>query len=333
MWPSPGSYYTDNVLLAAVTAMLAGGVLSLVHAYVTITRRANQIISGAAINLFALGLTNFLYRALLGSAGRKRVEGFPQWKIPGLGDIPVVGPLLFDQSVIAYVAYVAPLVFAWVLFRTTWGLNVRAVGEYPLAADTAGVSVPRVRYLSVFLSGMMAGLGGAAPALGAVRYFTPGMTAGRGFIVLGAIILSKWNPQLVALACLFFGAADAFQLRAQTFGFEIPHQFLLMLPYLLTIAADGGVHRADAATGESGDPVRRPGIIGIASAHLSPGEKHGSWTDLNQSSVSPVSRLSQSGRSSRTWASSTPTSQSWACPLRPEYAISLGSAFWPPRHP
>jgi ABC-type uncharacterized transport system permease subunit len=232
-----GSYYTDNVLLAAVTAMLAGGVLSLVHAYVTITRRANQIISGAAINLFALGLTNFLYRALLGSAGRKRVEGFPQWKIPVLGDIPVVGPLLFDQSVIAYVAYVAPLVFAWVLFRTTWGLNVRAVGEYPLAADTAGVSVPRVRYLSVFLSGMMAGLGGAALALGAVRYFTPGMTAGRGFIVLGAIIFGKWNPVPVALACLFFGAADAFQLRAQTFGFEIPHQFLLMLPYLLTIAA------------------------------------------------------------------------------------------------
>ena len=137
-----GSYYTDNVLLAAVTAMLAGGVLSLVHAYVTITRRANQIISGAAINLFALGLTNFLYRALLGSAGRKRVEGFPQWKIPVLGDIPVVGPLLFDQSVIAYVAYVAPLVFAWVLFRTTWGLNVRAVGEYPLAADTAACLSP-----------------------------------------------------------------------------------------------------------------------------------------------------------------------------------------------
>jgi simple sugar transport system permease protein len=232
-----GSYYTDNILIAAVTAMLAGGLLSMVHAYVTITRGANQIISGAAINLLALGLTNFLYRALLGGASRKRVVGFPEWKIPGFGEIPIIGPLLFDHSVIVYVAYIAPAVFAWVLFRTTWGLDVRAVGEYPVAADTAGVSVAKVRYLSVFLSGMMAGLGGAALALGAVRYFTPGMTAGRGFIVLGAIIFGKWNPILVALACLFFGAADAFQLRAQTFGFEIPHQFLLMLPYLLTIAA------------------------------------------------------------------------------------------------
>jgi ABC-type uncharacterized transport system permease subunit len=231
------SFYTDNVLIAALTAMLAGGVLSLIHAYVTITRGANQIISGAAINLLALGLTNFLYRAVLGGAGRKRVEGFPQWHIPGLADIPIIGPLLFNHSVIVYFAYLAPLLFAWVLFRTTWGLDVRAVGEYPLAADTAGVSVAKVRYLSIFLSGIMAGLGGAALALGAVRYFTPGMTAGRGFIVLGAIIFGKWNPALVALACLFFGAADAFQLRAQTFGFEIPHQFLLMLPYLLTIAA------------------------------------------------------------------------------------------------
>lgn len=231
------SFYTGSIVAAALTAMIAGGLLSLIHAYLTVGRGANQIISGAAINLLALGLTNFLYRALLGSAGRRRVEGFPQVRIPLLADLPVIGPLLFDHSVIVYVAYLAPLLFTWVLFRTTWGLDVRAVGEYPLAADTAGVSVGRVRYLSVFLSGVMAGLGGAALALGAVRYFTPGMTAGRGFIVLGAIIFGKWNPGLVALACLFFGAADAFQLRAQTFGFEIPHQFLLMLPYLLTIAA------------------------------------------------------------------------------------------------
>jgi len=217
--------------------MAAGTLLSLVHAYLAISRLANQIIVGAAINLLALGLTNFLYRAIFGATGRERVAGFPQVKLPVLGDIPVIGPILFDHSIAVYIAYILPFVAWYVLFRTTWGLNVRAVGEYPQAADAAGVSVKRVRYLSVMLSGAMAGLGGAALSLGAVRYFTQGMTAGRGFIVLGALVFGKWNPILVALACLFFGAADALQLRAQTFGFAIPHQFLVMLPYLLTIAA------------------------------------------------------------------------------------------------
>lgn len=231
------SYYTGSVIAAAVAAMAAGALLSLVHAYLAISRRANQIIVGAAINLLALGLTNFLYRALFGATGRERVAGFPQLKIPILGDIPVIGPMLFNHSIAVYIAYVLPFIAWYVLFRTTWGLNVRAVGEYPQAADAAGVSVLRVRYLSVMLSGAMAGLGGAALSLGAVRYFTQGMTAGRGFIVLGALVFGKWNPILVAVACLFFGAADALQLRAQTFGFAIPHQFFVMLPYLLTIAA------------------------------------------------------------------------------------------------
>lgn len=231
------SYFTGSVVAAALAAMAAGTLLSLVHAYLAISRLANQIIVGAAINLLALGLTNFLYRAIFGATGRERVAGFPQVKLPVLGDIPVIGPILFDHSIAVYIAYILPFVAWYVLFRTTWGLNVRAVGEYPQAADAAGVSVKRVRYLSVMLSGAMAGLGGAALSLGAVRYFTQGMTAGRGFIVLGALVFGKWNPILVALACLFFGAADALQLRAQTFGFAIPHQFLVMLPYLLTIAA------------------------------------------------------------------------------------------------
>lgn len=232
-----GSHYGQSVLLGVSAAMTAGMLLSLVHAYLTIARRADQIICGAALNLLALGLTNFLYRAVFGASGRVRVEGFPQFKLPLLGDIPVVGSILFNHSLDVYLAYLLPVAATWVLFRTTWGLNVRAVGEYPQAADTAGVLVFRVRYLAVLVSGALAGLGGAALSLGDVRYFTQGMTAGRGFIVLGAIVFGKWNPTLVGLACLFFGAADALQLRAQTFGFEIPYQFFVMLPYLLTIAA------------------------------------------------------------------------------------------------
>lgn len=231
------SYYTESWLLAAVGAMAGGALISLVHAYLTINRLADQIISGAAINVLALGVTNTLYRTAFSDISRVRVVGFPQIDIPLLSQIPFFGEILFEQSVIIYAAYLIPLVAAWVLFRTTWGLNVRATGEYPEAVETAGISVRRVRYLTVMLSGAMAGLGGAALSLGAIRYFTPGMTAGRGFIVLGAIVFGRWSPVLVALACLFFGAADALQLRAQTFGFGIPHQFFLMLPYLLTIAA------------------------------------------------------------------------------------------------
>ncbi len=244
-------------LLAAIAAMVAGGGMAFVHAYLSITRRADQIISGAAINILALGLTNTLYRAVWGTVGRERVAGFPTVHIPVLADIPVLGPILFDQSIIVYVAYVLPFVAAFVLFRTTWGLSIRAAGDHPLAVDTAGLSVARTRYAAVIFSGMMAGLGGAALALGAVRYFTPGMTAGRGFIVLGAIVFGRWNPILAGIACLLFGAADAFQLRAQALSIGIPYQFFVMLPYLLAVLAIAGAIGRTTPPLTLGRPYRR----------------------------------------------------------------------------
>lgn len=243
--------------IGAVTAMLAGAATALVHAYLSITRKVDQIISGAAINILALGLTNTLYRAVWGDVGRERVAGFPEIRIPVLADIPVIGAILFEQSIVVFAAFLLPVVAAFVLFRTTWGLNIRAAGDYPAAVDTAGLSVDRTRYAAVLFSGLMAGLAGAALALGAVRYFTPGMTAGRGFIVLGAIVFGRWNPMLAAVACLLFGAADAFQLRAQALDLGVPYQFFVMLPYLLAVAAIAGAIGRTNAPQHLGIPYRR----------------------------------------------------------------------------
>lgn len=245
------------VLLATLAAMLAGAAASLVHAYLTISRGANQIISGVAINLAALGLTNTLHRAVFGATGRQRVAGFPSIELPVLGDVPIVGDVFFNQSLAVYLVYILPLIALFVLYRTTWGLGIRAAGDAPSAVDTAGLSVAKIRYATVLFSGAMAGLGGAVLALGAVRYFTPGMTAGRGFIVLGAIIVGRWNPLLAVAACLLFGAADAFQLRAQAFGLGIPHHFFVMLPYLLAVAAVAGLIGRAIPPTQLGIPYRR----------------------------------------------------------------------------
>jgi len=231
-----GTYYTGNVWVGALMAMLAGGLVALGHAFVTVTRRANQIVSGAAINLLALGLTNLLMRQLFYHS-QVRVDTFPVVASQSLRELPVLGPILFAQPVIVWIAYGVAIVMTWVLYRTNWGLNVRAVGEYPPAVATAGVSVHGTRYAGVIISGLFSGLAGAALALAELGYFVPNMTAGRGFVVLAALVVGKWNPLLVGASCLLFGAADAFQLRAQTFGFGIPYQFLVMLPYVLTIAA------------------------------------------------------------------------------------------------
>lgn len=234
-----GSYFTGSILIATIWAMLAGGLLGLAHAYLTINRRADQIISGMMINFFALGATNLLFARLF-PAERVRVAMYPIVAPQVLQDIPILGPVLFAQPVIVWVALLMPLVATWVLYRTPWGLHIRAVGDHPRAVATVGLSVFRLKYSGVIVSGLLAGLAGCALVLADIGYFSPNMTAGRGFIVLAAVVVGKWNPLLVAAACLLFGGADALQLRFQTFGFPIPFQFPSMMPYLLTIAALAG---------------------------------------------------------------------------------------------
>ena len=247
------SFFTGNIVIAAICAMAVGGLLAILHAYITVSRRASQLISGFAINILALGATNVGYARLFPTE-RARVATYPVLSPPELRAVPFFGEVIFAQPVIVWIAFILPLVSAWVLYRTSWGLNIRAVGEHPHAVASVGLSVYRLKYTGVILSGVFAGLGGSALAMADLGYFAPAMTGGRAFVVLAALIVGKWNPIAVAAACMLFGAADALQLRIQTFGAVIPYQFPLMVPYLLTIAALAGLVGRTAAPKTIGKP-------------------------------------------------------------------------------
>jgi simple sugar transport system permease protein len=230
-----------SAIAGAVGAMVFGLLISMIHAVVSIRYRADQVVSGVAINILALGLTGFLLQQIFNTSGNSpSVPNLPAAPIPGLASLPVLGPIFFDQPPIVYMALIAVPVAAFVLFRTPLGLRMRAVGEHPKAADTVGVDVFKLRYLGVALSGLLAGLGGAYLSIGQLNIFTEGMTNGRGFIALAAVIFGKWNPWGALGACLLFGLADAVQISLQNAGVEIPSDFLLMLPYVLTLVALAG---------------------------------------------------------------------------------------------
>jgi len=235
------SFLTGNILAAVIFTMLLGAILGLIVAFLTVTRRTNQVVTGLMINLAALGGTNLVF-ALLSASRHVRVTTFPVLSPPSFWEIPIIGPVLLKQPVSTWIALIIPFIAAWVLYRTGWGLNIRAVGDNPQAAATAGLPVIRLKYQAVIISGIFAALGGAVLSLGEVGFFASGgMTAGRGFVVLAAVVVGGWDPLRTALVCLLFGAADATQLRMQTTGSIIPYQFLQMLPYIITILVLAGL--------------------------------------------------------------------------------------------
>jgi len=247
-----GAYFSGNVIVGVLFALAGGLVFSLIHAIMCVTFEADQIISGVAINLLALGGTGFLMVLIFGSGGTSpRIGGFSEVPIPLLSQIPIIGPAFFNQSPLVYLMFLLiPLTF-FVVYRTPFGLRLRATGEAPEAVDTAGVSVTRMRYYGVALSGLLAALGGAYFSMDQLSAFTERMTAGAGFIALAALISGRWNPIGAAVAALVFGFAQAVTFRiAQD---AIPLEFLQMFPYILTIvalAAFGGRAIAPAAVGK-----------------------------------------------------------------------------------
>jgi simple sugar transport system permease protein len=247
-----GAFLSGSAWIGLGFALAAGLSFALIHALMCVTFEADQIISGTAINLLALGGTGFLMVEVFGQGGTSpRVPRFDAIGIPLLQDIPIIGPALFDQSLLVYLMYALVPITFFVVFRTPFGLRLRATGEVPEAVDTAGVSVSRMRYYGVGLSGLLAALGGAYLSMGLLSAFTEGMTNGRGFIALAALIFGRWNPIGAAGAALLFGFAQAITFRA---GQEaIPVEFLQMLPYILTIvvlASFGGRAIAPAAIGK-----------------------------------------------------------------------------------
>lgn len=232
-----GAFFTGNSWAGILLAIVIGGLVGLLHAYLCITLRVDQLVSGLAINLTASGLTSFWSRILFNSGQAQSLPGLQTIAIPGLQNIPILGTILFNQDPLIYLLFLLIPLSSYILFRTSIGLSLRAVGEYPIAADTAGISVALVRYGAVTLSGCLAGLGGAYLALVHVKFFVEDMSAGKGFIALAALIFGRWHPVSTALACLLFGATEALQLRIQAFNLNIPYQFLVMLPYVIALLA------------------------------------------------------------------------------------------------
>jgi len=246
-----------NLGVGLLAAVVAGGVMGLLLALFSIRYLVNQVILGVVLNVFALGLTGFIYDALM-QPNQETLNNpgiFSNIAVPVLSDIPVLGPLLFDANVIVYITYVLIVVVDVALFRTRWGLRTRAVGEHPKAADTVGINVLATRYRNVVMGGAVAGIAGAYLTIGAVGAFSKNISSGKGFIALAAVIFGGWKPRAAIGAALLFGFTDALGtlLSFTATPVSIPANLLAMLPYLATLFAVAGLVgrvRAPAADGE-----------------------------------------------------------------------------------
>ena len=230
---------TGSHVLGLIAAMIAGALISMVLAAFAIVYLVDQVIVGVVLIGLVTVLTNFFYSAVLApnSATFNNPGTLPKLRIPLLADIPVLGPVFFDQRVTTYLMFVLVPLTWFILFKTKWGLRVRALGEHPLAADTVGIKVNRWRFWAVTIAGLLAGLGGATLTIGSVGAFVREMSAGQGFIALAAVILGRWNPFYAALAALLFGFASNFRIWASQAGSSLPPDLIAMTPYVVTILA------------------------------------------------------------------------------------------------
>jgi general nucleoside transport system permease protein len=249
---------SDNIFVGVASGMAAGALLGLFLGVLSIRYRVDQIIGGTVINIFALGITSYLGARVLTEYPDLNAPGsFRAWSIPGLERLPLVGPVLFANTIYVYLMFGAVFVIWWGLFRTRWGLRVRSVGEHPRAADTVGINVLRTRYRSVVLGGTVAGFGGTWFTLEATGGFNENMTAGKGYIALAALIFGRWHPVGALIAALVFGFTEELQTRLAVLNTPIPSDFLLMTPYVVTIVVVAGLvgrSRPPAADGQAYPP-------------------------------------------------------------------------------
>jgi ABC-type uncharacterized transport system permease subunit len=254
----------DSLWMGLLAASLVGGIMAAIHAVLSIKYKVDQIISGTVINILAAGGTRFLNLRLLEPAGMSTPGQIDIIRIPLLADIPIIGPILFENPPTVFIMLILTLVISYVIFFTPWGLRMRACGEHPRAADTVGVHVNRMRYISVIVGGLIAGIGGAYFPLDIVGTFEDNMTRGQGFVALAAMIFGNWNPLGGFLAALLFGFADALQVKMQILepvlplvNVSIPPEFLQMAPYILTIIVVAGVVGRSRPPAEEGKPYEK----------------------------------------------------------------------------
>jgi simple sugar transport system permease protein len=252
------SLFTQSMWIGLSVAVLTGGLMAALHAVLSIRFMVDQIISGTVINILAVGASGYIRTAFLLKGEQSAPGVFPYvfLKTP-LWKIPILGTILFNYQPMVYAAIILVPVVWFVLFRTPWGLRTRAVGEHPRAADTLGINVLKVRYVNVILAGCIAGLGGAWHSLETVGHFDDLMTNGRGFIALAAMIFGNWNPIGGALGALLFGFADALNFKFQILEVGVPHQFVGMLPYILTMIAVAGVIGRTIPPAADGQPYQK----------------------------------------------------------------------------
>jgi simple sugar transport system permease protein len=246
------SLLTKSIVLGLLFGVLAGGVVAACFGYTSIKVGADQVLGGLAFNMLILGATGFLMRLVWGMSGIPMTPVLEVYPVPILSRIPIVGSIFFNQPPLTYLAYVMVPAVWWFMFKSHWGLELRAVGEKPRAVDTVGISVSKTRFMAVTFSGFLAGLGGAVLSLQQVNTFTENMTSGRGWLALISAISGGWNPIGAAAASLIFGVANSLQLRIQVMDFKISSWIVLMVPYVLAlvlVSIVGKAARHPEATG------------------------------------------------------------------------------------
>jgi ABC-type uncharacterized transport system permease subunit len=253
-----GSVWTGSPWGGVALAVLGGLVLAAIHGFFAIVLRVDQIVSGIALVVLGLGFSGFGYRLTFG-AGRASIPFFDPVPLGPLAELPIIGPVLFNQNVLVYLGVIVAIVVTVALRRTGLGLELRAIGENPAAADAAGIGVAARRFGAVLFGGAMAGLGGAYLAVGQIHSFVENMVAGRGFIAIACVVFGRWHPMGVLAAAVGFGIAEALEIRLQTWYPQIPYQFFIMLPYLLAVVALVFVARGSSmprALGKPYSPLR-----------------------------------------------------------------------------
>jgi len=235
------SWWTGNPAIGLLCGMLGVLPVALLQAFLSVTLRANQVVTGIGINILALGGTTLAYREIFGSRSEAAIPGLARWSPPGLGQVPLIGDAVFDQVWLLYAGLLVLAATAWTMHHTALGIALHAVGVSPRAVDQSGVSVVKLRYGAVLFSGVMSAAAGCFISIGDIHTFTEGMTNGTGYLVIAAIIFGNWKIGRTALACLLFGAATAMQFQLQIFGLHVPTALLVMLPYLLALVAVAGL--------------------------------------------------------------------------------------------
>jgi len=252
-----GSFWTGSPILGALIGLLSAMAVAAVQAAVAINFGGDQIVSGIALNIVALGATSFLTRTVWMGGQVPQVKGFSTITVPVLSEIPWLGPVLFKQNPIVYLAAILAVVAWFLVTRTEWGLRLRACGEDPRAADSLGISVMGMRWQSMLICGALAGLGGVFLSLGELFTFTDGMSGGRGFIALAVVIIARWSPLRAVWAALLFGACEAIAFRVQATSINLPYELLLALPYIATLLVYAGVVGRVVAPAALGRPYSR----------------------------------------------------------------------------